>query len=144
MTKAITIKWERRHHRALHTSLILSAVLVVIVSGAEWLLQNDMISRTDRSQIWLLVVNVIAVLGLQAYSGNTGRMTISHVAFIAMGAYISALFTINPFVKKTVLKGLPDWLYATNLDVVWALLIAATIAGCLAWLLGFVIVRLGY
>ena len=71
-------------------------------------------------------------------------MTISHVAFIAMGAYLSALFTINPFVKKTVLKGLPDWLYATNLEVVWALIIAAAIAGCLAWLLGFIIVRLGY
>ncbi|MDE0816743.1 MAG: branched-chain amino acid ABC transporter ATP-binding protein/permease, partial [Pirellulaceae bacterium] len=101
-------------------------------------------SNTDRKQIWLLIVNVVAVLGLQVYSGNTGKMTISHVGFIAIGAYISALFTINPLVKKTLLRGLPDWLYDTNLDLVWAMLIAIAIAGSLAWLLGFVIVRLGY
>jgi branched-chain amino acid transport system permease protein len=136
--------WERRHARALQTTLILSGILILIVFGAEWLKSGDLISRTDRSQVWLLIVNVIAVLGLQVYSGNTGRMTISHVAFIAMGAYVSALFTINPAVKKSVLKGLPDWLYATNLDVIWAMLIAVIIAGALAWLLGFVIVRLGY
>lgn len=144
MSSAGSRTWERRHGRALQTSIILSLFLVLLVLAAEWLFSLDIISRTDRSQIWLLVVNVIAVVGLQVYSGNTGRMTISHVAFIAMGAYISALFTINPVLKKTILKGLPDWLYATNLEIVWAMLIAALIAGILAWLLGFVIVRLGY
>lgn len=136
--------WERRHSRSVQTALILSGVLVLIVLGAEWLKAADVISKTDRSQVWLLVVNVIAVLGLQVYSGNTGKMTISHVAFIAVGAYVSVLFTIPGVVKKSVLKGLPDWLYATNLDVFWALLIAVIFAGLLAWLLGFVIVRLGY
>lgn len=136
--------WERRHARALQTVLILSGILVLIVLGAEWLKSSGAISKTDRSQVWLLIVNVVAVLGLQAYSGNTGKMTISHVGFIAMGAYISVLFTINPVVKKSVLKGLPDWLYATNLEIVWAMLIAVAIAGVLAWLLGYVIVRLGY
>lgn len=136
--------WERRHARALQTILILSGILILIVLGAEWLRSGKAISNTDRSQVWLLIVNVIAVLGLQVYSGNTGKMTISHVAFIAIGAYVSSLFTINPAVKKSVLKGLPDWLYATNLDVFWAMLIAVVIAGLLAWLLGYVIVRLGY
>ena len=42
------------------------------------------------------------------------------------------------------MKGLPDWLYATNLDIIWAMLIAILIAGIMAWLLGYVIVRLGY
>ncbi len=136
--------WERRHARALQTTLILSCILILIVLGAEWLRSGGVISKTDRSQVWLLIVNVIAVLGLQVYSGNTGKMNISHVAFIAIGAYVSALFTINPAVKKSVLKGLPDWLYATNLDIVWAMLIAIFIAGIMAWLVGFVIVRLGY
>ncbi len=136
--------WERRHARALQTTLILSCILILIVLGAEWLRSGGVISKTDRSQVWLLIVNVIAVLGLQVYSGNTGKMNISHVAFIAIGAYVSALFTINPAVKKSVLKGLPDWLYATNLDIVWAMLIAIFIAGIMAWLVGFIIVRLGY
>lgn len=135
---------ERRHTRALQTTVILASVLIVMVIAAEWLRTSGVISNTDRKQIWLLIVNVVAVLGLQVYSGNTGKMTISHVGFIAIGAYISALFTINPLVKKTLLRGLPDWLYDTNLDLVWAMLIAIAIAGSLAWLLGFVIVRLGY
>lgn len=136
--------WGLRHAKALHTVILLSVVLLVLVFGAEYLRTIDAISNTDRSQIWLLIVNVIAVLGLQVYSGNTGRMTISHVSFIAMGAYISALFTINPMLKKNVLKGLPDWLYATNLEAIWALLIAVAITALVAAILGFVIVRLGY
>ena len=135
---------ERRHARAFQTSVALSAVLIVLVLGAEYLRSERLISNTDRSQVWLLIVNVVAVLGLQAFSGNTGKMTISHVGFLAVGAYVSALFTINPVMKRTVLQGLPDWLYATNLDVVWALLIAVMVAGFVAWLLGFIIVRLSF
>lgn len=135
---------ERRHVRALQTSIVLSAVLIVLVLGTEYLRGERLISNTDRSQIWLLVVNIVAVLGLQAFSGNTGKMTISHVGFLAMGAYVSSLFTINPVMKKTVLQGLPDWLYATNLDVVWALLIAVVAAGAVAWILGYIIVRLSF
>jgi len=135
---------ERRHVRALQTSILLSAVLIVLVLGTEYLRDARMISNTDRSQIWLLIANIVAVLGLQAFSGNTGKMTISHVGFIAIGAYVSSLFTINPIMKRTVLQGLPDWLYATNLDVAWALLIAVVAAGMAAWLLGYIIVRLSF
>ena len=126
---------ERRHVRAFQTSVVLSVVLIALVLGTEYLRGERLISNTDRSQVWLLIVNIVAVLGLQAFSGNTGKMTISHVGFLAVGAYVSSLFTINPMMKRTVLQGLPDWLYTTNLDVIWALLIAVMAAGLIAWVL---------
>lgn len=135
---------ERRHVRAFQTSVVLSVVLIALVLGTEYLRGERLISNTDRSQVWLLIVNIVAVLGLQAFSGNTGKMTISHVGFLAVGAYVSSLFTINPMMKRTVLQGLPDWLYTTNLDVIWALLIAVMAAGLIAWVLGFIIVRLSF
>ena len=58
---------ERRHVRALQTSILLSAVLIVLVLGTEYLRDARMISNTDRSQIWLLIANIVAVLGLQAF-----------------------------------------------------------------------------
>ncbi len=139
-----THAWEFRHTKALHTVIILSAIVIAILVGAEVLYSQGVVSTTNRSVVWLLVVNVIAVLGLQIYSGNTGQMTISHVGFIAIGAYVSALFTINPMLKKSMLKGLPDWLYGVNLDLVWALSLAVIGAMLVAWMLGFVIVRLSY
>lgn len=136
--------WERRHLRALHTSLILSAVLLILLVASEALHAGKLFSSTDRNLVWLIVVNVVAVLGLQIFSGNSGRMTIAHAGFIAMGAYISVLFTINPAMKKSVLSGLPDWLYATDLSLASALIVAVAATAITAWLLGFVVVRLGY
>ncbi|MCP1848138.1 MULTISPECIES: branched-chain amino acid ABC transporter ATP-binding protein/permease [unclassified Bradyrhizobium] len=79
---------------------------------------------------------LIAVLGLNAYSGNTGILSFGHVGFIALGAQISATLTMPPIVKASSLPLLPDFLQgaqlglfaASSITLVCVALIAAVVA----------------
>src|SRR5262249_19248461 len=43
---------------------------------------------------------LIIVLGLQIFSGNSGVLSFGHIAFMAVGAYSSALLTIPTAIKQ--------------------------------------------
>jgi branched-subunit amino acid ABC-type transport system permease component len=47
-----------------------------------------------------LFLSLIIVLGLQIFSGNSGVLSFGHIAFMAIGAYMSALLTIPPEIKS--------------------------------------------
>ena len=47
-----------------------------------------------------MFLTLMIVLGLQIFSGNSGVLSFGHIAFMAIGAYISALLTIPPDIKK--------------------------------------------
>ena len=47
-----------------------------------------------------MFLSLIIVLGLQIFSGNSGVLSFGHIAFMAIGAYTSALLTIPPEIKK--------------------------------------------
>ena len=129
---------ESRGRRALGVFLTLSVLIVVLLAVAEFL------PRSDKSHMWLMLINVAAVLGLQFYSGNTGELSIGHVAFMALGAYGAAIFTVPPAIKKSMLRGIPDWLEMTQFDLVTATIIAVLLAMLVAWIFGFIVVRLGH
>jgi branched-chain amino acid transport system permease protein len=73
----------------------------------------------------LAMINVIAALGLNLLSGNSGQISLCHSSFMAIGAYVSALLTIR--------SGLPFWL---------AIPLAAGVAAALGALLGLPASRL--
>lgn len=64
--------------------------------------------------VTLFLIYVVAVIGNQIYSGNSGIISFGHAGFMAVGAYASALLTINPSVLSTSLPNLPQWI------AVWA------------------------
>jgi branched-chain amino acid transport system permease protein len=57
-----------------------------------------------------LFLTMIIVLGLQIFSGNSGVLSFGHIAFMAIGAYMSALLTIPPEIKKFTYLSMPSWL----------------------------------
>lgn len=57
-------------------------------------------------------VLLIIVLALQMFSGNSGVLSFGHIAFVAVGAYVSALLTIPEEIKKFTFLTMPDWLTA--------------------------------
>jgi branched-chain amino acid transport system permease protein len=57
-----------------------------------------------------LFLSLIIVLGLQIFSGNSGVLSFGHIAFMAIGAYMSALLTIPPEIKKFTYLSMPNWL----------------------------------
>jgi branched-chain amino acid transport system permease protein len=87
-------------------------------------------------------ITLLIVLGYQIFTGNSGIVSFGHIAFMAIGAYASALLTIPPATKGTVLSQLPEVLATAQLGIVEAFLIALMVVGVIAVLVGIPLVRL--
>ncbi len=92
--------------------------------------------------VTLFMINVIAVLGIGIYAGNSGIVSFGHVGFMAIGAYASGLLTINPIVQKTALPHLPAWLASIDLPFLPALAVALVVVALVAVLIGIPVARL--
>jgi len=93
----------------------------------------------------IFFVNLIMVLGLQTYMGNSGVASFGHVGFMLMGAYGSILFTMTPQQKTVTLPDMPHdwWIYGVHLPLLPALLIATLIVVAIGGLVGLVLLRIG-
>jgi len=79
--------------------LIALAVLFEFLTGAA-------LQRTYT----LFLINLIAVIGLGVFSGNSGILSFGHVAFIGLGAYVSSILTLPLATKASALPHLPAML----------------------------------
>jgi branched-chain amino acid transport system permease protein len=76
--------------------------------------------------IFLLIgINLIAVLGLSILTGFTGLFSFGHAGFMAIGAYISAIFTAR-----------------LHLPFALAIIAGAAAAGFVSWLIGLLTLKL--
>lgn len=85
---------------------------------------------------------LIAVLGLNAFSGNTGILSFGHVGFVALGAQISATLTMAPGLKASSLPLLPEVLQSTQLGLFAASGITLLLVGLIAAIVAVPICRL--
>jgi len=93
--------------------------------------------------VTLFLINVVAVIGIGVYSGNSGIISFGNVGFMAIGAYASGLLTINPIVQKTALPHLPEWLMGWGAPFLPALLVALVVVALVAVVIGIPVARLG-
>ncbi len=92
-----------------------------------------------------MFVTVVLVLGLQIFSGNSGILSFGHVGFMAIGAYVSALLTIPPVLKKATFTDMPgflDWIIDTEMGTIPSTLVAGAVAAVFALIVAPPIVRL--
>ena len=118
---------------AVGTLPIAAGLLLVAVWGWAW--------GGDESKLSHFFINVVLVVALQLFSGNTGILSFGHMAFVGTGAYLAGLLTIDPALKSTF-AGLPHFLVAPHWYWLLALLAAAGAAGVLALVSGLAILRL--
>lgn len=88
------------------------------------------------------LINLIIVVGLYVFIGNSGVASFGHIGFVAIGAYMGALLTISEQSKGILLPDLPHILAATHLGSVQATLVAGAFVGLLAVIIGLPIMRL--
>jgi branched-chain amino acid transport system permease protein len=95
--------------------LFLSAIVVIT-----WTLVDnfgDIVYTQTAVKMFLMLM---IVLGLQIFSGNSGVLSFGHVAFMAIGAYSSALLTIPTEIKKFTYLTMPDfleyWIFPAQLN----------------------------
>ena len=90
-------------------------------------------------------ITVVLVVGLQVFSGNSGILSFGHVAFMAIGAYVSALLTIPPVLKKATFTDMPgflDWIIDTEMGTIPSTVVAGAVAAVFALIVAPPIVRL--
>lgn len=92
----------------------------------------------------LYLIYVTAVVGMQIFSGNSGIISFGHAGFMALGAYGSALLTIQPTVMSTSLPNLPGWLagVAGGQSLLVGMAGALVVVGLVAVLFGLPLARL--
>ena len=91
----------------------------------------------------LFLINLVAVLGLGVFSGNSGILSFGHVAFIGIGAYVAAILTLPLATKATALPNLPDLLATVEWGLPAALLATLAVAALVGAVIGLPIVRMG-
>ena len=91
----------------------------------------------------LFLINLVAVLGLGAFSGNSGILSFGHVAFIGLGAYASAILTLPLATKATALPHLPALLAGLEWSLPAAFIASLVLVAAFGLAVGLPIMRMG-
>jgi branched-chain amino acid transport system permease protein len=89
-----------------------------------------------------MLINVVLVVGLFTFAGNAGVLSFGHMAFMAIGAYATAILTIPALQKGFLLPDLPGFLADLSLGTLPALLVVAALVALVAAAIALPIVRL--
>lgn len=89
---------------------IMAAVLILaIYAVVEMMIRQGIIDSYIELNIVLIGINVILAVGLNLVTGFTGQFSLGHAAFMAVGAYVSAIVTAKfgqPFIVAIMLSAL--------------------------------------
>ena len=95
-----------------------------------------------QKRITLGLIDLVAVVGLYVFVGNSGLLSFGHVSFMAIAAYGSALLSMRPAAKALFLPGLPTLIAHAQLSPMLSGLVGAAGAALFALLVGSVLMRL--
>ncbi len=122
--------------RRLQTPIILSLILIGI--GIYGSLSGRVIERV----IIELFINLMLVIALQMFMGNSGIVSFAHVGFMGIGAFTSILLTIPPEMKGRALRELYPVLQPLQAGFLPALLVAGIVTAIIAAIISYPLMRL--
>jgi branched-chain amino acid transport system permease protein len=117
--------------------LLAPCLLVLAVVGLT-ALGSDILQR----QAIAMLINLVLVVGLYTFAGNSGVLSFGHMSFMAVAAYVTALLTVPPVMKDVLLPHLPVLIRHSSLGPVEAALIAGLAAAVFAAPLSVALMRL--
>jgi branched-chain amino acid transport system permease protein len=91
--------------------------------------------------VTMILCNLIIVLGLQVFIGNSGVYSFGQLGFAAAGAYLAALLTIPAAFTALQTPELPSLIADARLSPLLSILIAAVASGALAAVVGWPLMR---
>ncbi|MGZ4392672.1 MAG: branched-chain amino acid ABC transporter permease [Gaiellaceae bacterium] len=125
-------EWARRVG-SLGTLLVLVVVVTGLASLGSPVLQNVLEN---------MLINLMLVVGLYIFVGNTGVFSFGHIGFMAIGAYTTGIVRIPESIKGALLQ-LPPRLEQAHLSPLQAVLLGGGVAALVAALLSLPLMRLG-
>jgi branched-chain amino acid transport system permease protein len=118
--------------------VVLVAVPLVLVAIVTELIGGVVLERI----VIVMFINLIMVVALQMFMGNSGVVSFGHVAFMGIGAYASALLSMTPEIKAAALRSGYPLIEQLHLPFIPALLGGAVVAAVVAAVIGFPLMRL--
>ncbi len=94
-----------------------------------------------RGTVTTILCNLIVVLGLQVFIGNSGVYSFGQLGFASAGAYAAALLTLPAAFAALQTPGLPDPIASAQLGPLLSTLIAAAACALLAAVVGLPLMR---
>lgn len=88
------------------------------------------------------LVNLVLVVGLYIFVGNSGIFSFGQMGFMAIGAYACAIVSVPLGTKSALLPELPGFLAGFSVGLLPSLLIGAGVAALVALLVGLPLMRL--
>jgi len=88
-----------------------------------------------------ILCNLIIVIGLQVYVGNSGVYSFGQLGFATAGAYVAAFLTLPAAFALLQTPGLPHFVVDAHLGSLSSTLIAAAFSGLLAIVVGLPLMR---
>lgn len=116
------------------------AVLLALVGGVTLL--GSLSSGSVQATILTMLINLVLVVGLFAFTGNSGIFSFGYIAFAAIGAYTSGILLTEPALKQALYDGMPGFLQSAHMGPVGATLVAGLVAVAVAVPLALPLMRL--
>jgi branched-chain amino acid transport system permease protein len=108
------------------------AVLLITTVGTE----QTVLAAT------IMLIDIILVVGLYVFAGNSGVLSFGQISFMAIGAYTSALLTIPPSLKSILLLDLPPTIIQFEVGTIPATILSGLVAATIALLISVPLMRL--
>jgi len=115
--------------------LILPIVVLVVVTEVIDIRLYSRIATT-------LLINLILVLGLQIFTGNSGILSFAHIGFMGVGAYTTAVLTMPLQMKSMALPDLYLVLKSVEIDPILGILTGGAVAAVVAAVISYPLMRL--
>lgn len=119
------------------TIVLLTAPVLTLAVAAD-LLEVRLLERIAT----LMCINLVLVLGLQVFMGNSGILSFAHIGFMGIGAYASAVLTMPAQMKGMALPDLYDLLSVVEVSPYLGMLAGGLVAAAVAATLSYPLMRL--
>ncbi|MCL7999717.1 branched-chain amino acid ABC transporter permease [Brucella sp. 21LCYQ03] len=121
----------------LYTAGILG-LIVLVIAITTYILGMTLYNRI----ITNMMIMMVLVVSLQTFMGNSGILSFAHVGFMAIGAYVSAIFTIPMQMRGMALPDLYPFMRDMHLPIYAAILVGGIAAALVAAVVSFPLMRL--
>lgn len=118
-------------------ALLYLGILIGLIALAQLTL-NDYYQRV----LAVMAINIMLTVSLNLTNGFTGDFSLGHAAFMAIGAYCSAVLTLPATAKATMIPDLPPWLGQMEVPFVVATIVGGVLAILVAVVVGIPVLRL--
>ena len=123
--------------RALLLQLLAPLALVALAA-----LVGTLVSTSTETYVINALVNVVIVVALYVFIGNSGVLSFGHISFVAVGAWAAGVLSMPVEEKPAIMPHLFGLLGDHTIGNIWSLALAAAAGAAYALVVGLPLMRL--